>query len=155
VYDAPIHGNSGSGIRTGVPQTREGSFEWLQLTSRWFESIPEPFGPGYSVAFDKTIDTGNWKEIRLWVHVFINNYAQTPLTAGASLIVRFLHVFGGQLGGGGQFDYTQATISWKGFTSFIDGYVTAPIIGDKLRILCHPGNLPPGPYGLFVSYYLV
>ena len=88
-------------------------------------------------------------------HVFITNYATTPLTAAAKLRVEFLHVFGITLGGGGQYQYSQPIIPWNGVTSYINGYVSAPIIGEKLRILRLAENLPAGPYQLFVTYYLV
>jgi hypothetical protein len=29
------------------------------------------------------------------------------------------------------------------------------LIGNQLRLVCHPENLPPGPYKLYVTYYLV
>lgn len=118
------------------------------------DSAPTFSPPLYEV-FDQTIDTANWNEIRLWVHVFITNYATTPLTAAAKLRVEFLHVFGITLGGGGQYQYSQPVIPWNGVTSYINGYVSAPIIGEKLRILCLAENLPAGPYQLFVTYYLV
>jgi hypothetical protein len=102
---------------------------------------------------DKIIDTKKYAEIRLWVHLFVLGEAQ--VTETTKLNVRFMHVFGHQLGGGGQFDYAQRTIPWNHLTSFIDGYVTAPIIGDSLRILCIPESLPSGPYNVFVTYYLV
>jgi hypothetical protein len=40
-------------------------------------------------------------------------------------------------------------------TSYINGVATAPIIGEHLRIICTPESLPPGPYSVFVTYYLV
>jgi hypothetical protein len=113
------------------------------------------FSPPLNEVFDKTIDVGDWKEIRLWVHVFVSNYATTPVTAAAQLNVQFLHVFGVQLGGGGEFIYSNAVIPGDGFTSYINGYVSAPIIGEQLRIVCYAESLPPGPYELFVTYYLV
>ena len=63
------------------------------------ESAPTSLPPLHKV-FDKTIDVGNWNEIRLWVHVFVSNYNTTPLTSAAQLNVQFLHLFGAQLGGG-------------------------------------------------------
>jgi hypothetical protein len=113
------------------------------------------FPPPLHAVVDKIIDTAGARDIRVWVHVFVKNYAQTPVTAAAKLNVRFLHTFGGQLGGGGQFDYLQATIPWNHVTSYINGYVAAPIIGDKLRILCIADGVPAGPYQVFVTYYLV
>jgi hypothetical protein len=118
------------------------------------DSAPTFSPPLYEV-FDKTIDTADWNEIRLWVHVFVTNYATTPVTAAAKLKGEFFHVFGIVLGGGGQFPYRESVIPWNGFTSYINGYVSAPIIGEKLRIVCLAENLPAGPYELFVTYYLV
>ena len=114
-------------------------------------SFPAPL----RAVFDKTIETLGYSEIRVWVHVFVENYAKTPVTSAAKLNVRFMHLFGGQLGSGGQFDYKQSVIPWNSVTSFINGDVVAPIIGDKLRILCTAGDLPAGPYSVFVTYYLV
>ena len=113
------------------------------------------FPPPLHALCNKIIDTKNYAEIRLWVHVFILGFEHAPVTEAAKLKVRFVHVFGHQLGGGGQFDYTQRSISWNQVTSYINGYVTAPIIGDRLRILCIPESLPSGPYNVFVTYYLV
>jgi hypothetical protein len=113
------------------------------------------FPPPLNAVFDQVVDTADWKEIRVYVNIFVQNYGQNPVTAATKLNLRFMHVFGHQLGGGGQFDYMQRTISWNQVTSYINGYVTAPLIGDKLRILCIPESLPPGPYDVFVTYYLV
>ncbi len=110
----------------------------------------EPFGPGYDVLFDDRIQVDGWKEIRVWVHVFIDNYAATPVTNAAHLQVRFMHDFAGD-----SFDYETANIQFNGVTSYIDGYAAKPLIGKELRLLCHPVDLPPGPYQLSVTYLLV
>lgn len=110
-----------------------------------------PFGPGYDVLFDSKINVDGWKEIRVWVHVFIKNYATTPLTSAANLQLRFLHNFGLS----DSFDYEIANIQFNGTTSTIDGYTIKPIIGKELRLLCHPTNMPAGPYSLGVTYLLV
>jgi hypothetical protein len=110
----------------------------------------EPFGPGYDVLFDDRIQVDGWKEIRVWVHVFIDNYAATPITNAARLQVRFMHDFTA-----GSFDYEAAEILFNGVTSYIDGYTVKPLIGKELRLLCHPVDLPPGPYRLSVTYLLV
>ncbi len=112
--------------------------------------LPTPFGPGYDVLFDKNIAVDGWKEIRVWVHVFVDNYATTPATSAAQLELRFMHGFTN-----GSFDYEKAVIPWNGFTSYINGYVIKPIIGKQLRLLCHPINLPAPPYRLSVTYLLV
>ena len=110
-----------------------------------------PFGPGYDVLFDSKIKVDGWKEIRLWVHVFVENYAASPLTAAANLQVRFMHNFGS----GNSFDYATADIPFNGVTSYIDGYSIQPILGKELRLLCHPTGLPAGPYTLSVTCLLV
>ncbi len=110
-----------------------------------------PFGPGYDVLFDTKIKVDGWKEIRLWVHIFIENYMTTPLTDAARLQLRFMHDFGD----GNSFDYEAAEISFNGVTSYIDGYVIKSIIGKELRLICHPTGLPAGPYTLSVTYLLV
>ena len=112
-------------------------------------SLETPFGPGYPIVFDEKIDTEGFSEIRVWVHVSVKNYAATPVTNTTKLIVRFMHQFPG-----GSFDYTEGTIT-SDVTSYINGYLARPIIGERLRILCHPENLPPGPYRIFVTYYMV
>lgn len=130
----------------------------MSATPRYVELVRQDNCPGFPdplhAVVDKIIDTAGFNEIRVWVHVFVERYAHTPVTAAAKLNVRFMHVFGGQLGGGGQFDYAQASIPWNHVTSYINGYVTSPIIGDKLRILCSAESLPPGPYSVFVTYHL-
>lgn len=109
-----------------------------------------PFGPGYEVLFDSVIPVDGWKEIRVWVHVFVDNYAATPVTSSAQLELRFMHNFTG-----GSFDYEKATIPWNHVTSYIDGYAARPIIGKQIRLLCHPVSLPPPPYRLSITYLLV
>ncbi len=113
-------------------------------------AFDEPFGPGYLVAFDEVIDTRGFSEIRLWVHVFVDNYSTGPVTSQAELNVRFLHQFPG-----GSFDYERETLGWNHVTSYINGYAARPILGDSLRVLCNPRNMPPGPYDIFVTYLLV
>ncbi len=117
------------------------------------QDVPEfeaPFGPGYLVAFDEVIETKGYSEIRLWVHIFVDNYATGPVTSQAELNVRFLHQFPG-----GSFDYERETLGWNGVTSYINGYAARPILGEHVRVLCNPRNLPPGPYDIFVTYLLV
>ncbi|MCC6861063.1 MAG: hypothetical protein IT158_21020 [Bryobacterales bacterium] len=113
-------------------------------------ALATPFGPGYEVLFDLNLPVNGWKEIRVWVHVFVDNYAATPVTANAKLEVRLMHNFTG-----GSFDYEKAVIGWNGFTSYINGYLVKPVIGKEIRLLCHPVNLPPPPYRLTVTYLLI
>lgn len=113
-------------------------------------AFEEPFGAGYPVVFDKIIDTTGFSEVRVWVHVFANDYKDHPITPDAKLHVRFMHQF--KIG---SFDYAKETIGYNGVTSYIDGFCAQPVIGNSLRLLCHPENLPPGPYKVGVTYYLV
>jgi len=112
--------------------------------------VPTPVGPGYEILFDKEISVDGWKEIRVWVHVFVDNYAATPVTSSAKLELRFMHNFTG-----GSFDYDKVTIPWNHVTSYINGYAVKPLIGKKLRLLCHPVSLPIPPFRLTVTYLLV
>ncbi|MGM0384661.1 MAG: hypothetical protein ACQERF_01575 [Actinomycetota bacterium] len=124
--------------------------KYVQLLNVELEEFATPFGPGYEVAFDETIITAGYNEIRLWVHVFEDNYETTPITPAAQLEVRFMHQFVG-----GSFDYEKRTIGYNGMTSYINGYCAVPIIGNELRVLCRPTGMPPGPYTLQVTYHLV
>lgn len=120
------------------------------ITNQTLASASEPFGPGYQVLFDQIISVKGWKEICVWVHAFVDNYETTPInTAEALLNLRFMHKFSG-----GEFDYEKDSFETD-VTSYIDGYTIQPIIGEQLRLLCEPKNLPPGPYRLTVTYLLV
>jgi hypothetical protein len=102
------------------------------------------------VLFDSNLKVNGWKEIRVWVHVFVDNYAATPVTSAAKLELRFMHNFTS-----GSFGYETVTIPWNHVTSYINGYAIKPIIGKELRLFCHPVSLPPPPYRLTVTYLLV
>ncbi len=113
-------------------------------------ALATPFGPGYEVLFDLSIPVEGWKEMRVWVHVFADNYAATPVTSAAQLELRFMHNFTG-----GSFDYEKTVMHWNGVTSYINGYVVKPLIGKQIRLLCHPVGLPLPPYTLSMTYLLV
>jgi hypothetical protein len=121
------------------------------LSQQDVPALPTPFGAGYPVLFDETIDTHGYSEIRVWVHVFVRDYAAHPVTSNTKLALRFMHTFFGS----NSFDYEEAQLPWKGVTSYINGYTVKPLLGDKLRLLCHPDNLPTGPYDIYVTYCLV
>ncbi len=90
-------------MANSVPVTK-----YVELFSN--EVIPGPTNGGYDILFDQKIATDDWKEIRVWAHVFIVNYATTPLTPGANLLLRFMHDFGS----GDSFDYETANIPFTG-----------------------------------------
>lgn len=120
------------------------------VARRDVDQFDTPVGPGYEVAFDEVIDIRGYSEVRVWVHVFVNDYQAHPVTSTAELEVRFMHQFPG-----GSFDYERSTLGWNHVTSYINGYAVKPVLGEKLRVLCHPKNLPPGPYDIFATYLLV
>nr|WP_300147012.1 hypothetical protein [Propionicimonas sp.] len=132
-----------------MPPTTDSATRYVELINETLTAFPTPFGPTYDVAFDETFPTAGFKEIRLWVHIFADNYETTPITAGAQLEVRFMHVFTG-----GSFSYEELNID-EFAGSYINGYCVIPIIGDELRVVCHPTGMPPGPYHVNVTYYLV
>ena len=121
-----------------------------QLALKNLPAIPEPIGPGYGILFDETFNSGGFDELRVWVHLFVSDHARNPVTPNTRLILRFMHCFDQAE----SFDYEQHTIS-SSVTSYINGYAAVPIIGDHTRVLCHPENLPPGPYDLFMNCYLI
>ncbi len=125
--------------------------KYVELINNQTIAAPNnPIGPGYEVLFDSNIKVDGWKEIRVWVHVFVDNYQTTPVTSAAKLELRFMHNFTG-----GSFDYDKVAIPWNQVTSYINGYAIKPLIGKELRLLCHPVSLPPHPYRLSVTYLLV
>ena len=126
--------------------------KYVELIKNKVLAAPEtPLGPGYDELFEKKIPVSGWKEMRVWVHVFVDNYQTTPVTSATKLEIRFLHDFCT----GNSFDYAVTTLPYNGVTSYINGYAIQPIIGKEVRLICHPVNLPAGPYQLSVTYLLV
>jgi hypothetical protein len=120
------------------------------ITNQLIDQFQTPLGPGYLEVFNEVVDVTGWKEIRVWVHVFVENYNTTPIdTSTARLELRFMHNFSRN-----SFDYEEAIFQTT-VTSYIDGYAGKPIIGNQLRLICHPENLPPGPYTVSVTYLLL
>ena len=135
-----------------MPSPAPVSTKYVELIKDKVLAGPEaPFGPGYDVLFDEKIPVAGWKKIRVWVHVFVDNYETTPVTASTKLDVRFMHDFCGS----NSFDYAVTTLSYNHATSYINGVASQDIIGKELRLLCHPRHLPAGPYRLSVTYLLV
>ena len=114
-------------------------------------NFSEPIGPGYPEVFDKTFKTKGFSEIRIWVWVSVLAYETTPIAANSTLEVRFMHQFGSH----DSFDYEKGTITGIAGFSAIYGYVSKPAIGNETRVVCHPTNMPPGPYDIRVTCYLV
>jgi hypothetical protein len=126
--------------------------KYVELLAQYnVATFSEPIGPGYPEVFDQVIDVEGYSEIRVWVHVFIRDYQTQPIGPDTQLKVRFMH----QFVNGNSFDYDSGTVTtWAG-CSYINGYIAKPIIGKKLRILGVPIHMPPGPYDIIVTYYLV
>ena len=120
---------------------------YVELIARHY--VDEPFGPAHPVVFDEEFETAGFSEIRVWVHISVENYDTDPVTPDSRLTVRFYHRFPG-----GSFGYEEGAIS-SSVTSYIDGYLVKPIIGDRLRLACRATDMPPGPYRIDVTYYLV
>jgi hypothetical protein len=153
-----VHGEHGSSLTQSLQfiQGKEQSMCFLCPKTNYVELIAnqplpaptEPYGPGYPVLFDVSFPVKGWKEIRVWVHVFVDNYETTPITSSTRLELRFMHSFTG-----GSFNYEGAVFT-SDFTSYINGYTVIPLVGEQLRLVCHPENLPAGPYRLTVTYLL-
>lgn len=123
------------------------------IAGRVLPELPNPWGPGYPVAFDETIDTGCYSKIRVFVQLFAIDFENNAFTPAAGLHLRFMH----QFGGGNSFDYSEGEIPHSEGSS-IHGFVEKPIIGDRLRLVASPTPgfvLPPGPFRLHVTCYLV
>jgi len=120
------------------------------LARRNFSTVPEPVGTGYGILFDEAVVTAGFSEMRLWTHLFVSNHTAIPVTPNTRLVLRFMHCFGQSE----SLDYEQRILT-SSAASYINGYASVPIIGNLTRILCHPENLPPGPYDLYVDAYLV
>jgi hypothetical protein len=120
------------------------------ISNRFVSQFSTPTGPGYPVVFDEVVDVAGWKEVRVWVHVFVEDYKATPIDIStARLQLRFMHNFSGN-----SFGYEEATFHTT-VTSYINGFASKPIIGNTLRLFCHPENLPAGPYTISVTYLLI
>lgn len=105
---------------------------------------------GVPEALEHTIDTLGYRELRLFARVFITNYQHTPIdTAKARLTI---HLFHG--GGGASSGYASKVLTTR-VTSYIDGYLAAPILGSSTRFILLPEHLPDGPYLIGVTYYLL
>lgn len=107
--------------------------------------------PKFYVAFNEAIDTTDFSEIRLWVHIRVINFAATPILGNAKINVQFIHQ---RTTDNIPLAYAEDVITSK-MTSDIYGFLAMPIIGNSVEILGNPVNMPIGPYDLDVTYYLV
>ncbi len=95
-----------------------------------------------------TIETLGYSEIRFFVNVFVEKYKSNPIK-NAKINMRFFNNVQG-----GSWDY--ADYSTKSVvTSYIQGWTTQKIYGKSTRVWVWAENMPPGPYTITVTYYLI
>jgi hypothetical protein len=120
------------------------------ITKKNIAKFAEPV-PKFYVAFDEMVDTAGFSEIRLWACIRVINSVATPILGNAKVNVQFIHQ---RTSDNIPLAYSQDVITSK-MTSDIYGFLAIPIIGNSVEILGNPVNMPPGPYDLYVTYYLV
>lgn len=98
--------------------------------------------------FEETIDTAGYSEIRMFIHVFAEEFKKSPITNKTKIEATLFHEVRG-----GSWDYSKKEIRSE-VTSYIHGWFTEKVIGDKTRIVAFARNLPEGPYSVTVTYYL-
>ena len=121
--------------------------KYVELINKKVNTLDAPYG--IPLIFEETIDTANYSEIRMFIHVFIENYNQTPLTINSVIAATLCHNVSS-----GSWPYSNKEIKFS-VTSYIDGWFSEKIIGNKVRVVASAKNFPKGPYTLSASYYLV
>jgi hypothetical protein len=98
---------------------------------------------------DFTIDALGYKEVRVFVNLFDDQYKTQPLTGTSTLKLCFSH----EMSGMGT-PYKQYTFKQE-FGSYLCGFVTESVYGKTLKIAVDADNIPKGNYTLHLSYYLL
>ena len=95
------------------------------------------------------IDVLGYREIRVFAHLSANDSKHKPLPKESRLTIRFGH----ELKGMGT-SYVTTTFR-REFSAYIEGWVTQPVYGKKLKLIVDADNLPKGKYTLHLTYYLL
>jgi hypothetical protein len=95
-----------------------------------------------------TIETLGYSEIRFFVSIFVDNYKITPMK-NAKMNMRFFN--NTQRGSWDYAEYSTNSI----VTSYIQGWTIQKVYGKSTRIWVWTENMPPGPYTIDVTYYLI
>jgi hypothetical protein len=103
---------------------------------------------GLPTVGEYAIETLGYSEIRVFVNVFVENYKTTPIH-NAKLKMRFFHNVAG-----GSWNYADFSAN-SVVTSYIQGFTSQKIFGKSLRLWIWSENMPPGPYTVEVTYYLI
>ena len=110
--------------------------------------FPSPFG--VPLVGEYTFDTMGYSEIRVFARVFVKNYQTTPIPPGkATLSLMVCH-------GAGLSSIQVATKKVVStVTGEISGSLTDKLLGPHTRLLITAEHMPPGPYTVEVTYYLL
>ena len=104
---------------------------------------------GVPRVFEETIDATGYSEIRMFIHIFVDNYKTDPVTANSTIEANLFHSISG-----GSWPYSKREMK-SNVTSYINGWFSEKIIGNKVRVIATAKNLPRGPYTISVTYLLV
>jgi len=97
----------------------------------------------------RDIDTSCFKEIRLFVHVWNEDYRRNPFRRGARISISGFHNTPG-----GSWTYFTEDFPMS-VTSYIDGVAYIPVVGDRFRVVGWGFNLPNVLLEVTVTAYLV
>lgn len=130
----------------GAPEERLPSF--AAYSARGVASFPSP--NGRLQVLERSFETLGYREIRVFAQVSVDHYEAQPLALGsASLTLGFYHtteMFSALYG------VTRASAA---VTRCVDLVATQKVFGATTRILLTTEHLPPGPYSVDVTCYLL
>ncbi len=121
--------------------------KYVELIHKQVQAFESPYG--IPQIFETTIDVEGYSEIRIFIHVFAENYTYTPITSKTSIKATLYHCVSS-----GSWAYSEEVIT-SDVTSYINGWFSEKLIGDTLRIVAFAHDFPAGPYTVTVTYYLV
>lgn len=117
-------------------------------TVKGVASFPSPHGRPQ--VLEQVFDTLGYREIRVFAQVTIERHEVTPLAIGsASLTWSFYHSTGLSSSLYGQ---TKASAA---VTRCVDLVATQKVFGASTRVVLSADHLPPGPYTVDVTCYLL
>ena len=129
-----------------APEERLPSF--AEYSARDVAYFPSP--SGRLLVLERSFETLGYREIRVFVQVSVDHYEVHPLALGsASLTLGFYHtteLFSALYG------VTRASAA---VTRSVDLVATQKVFGATTRILLTAEHLPPGPYSVDVTCYLL
>ncbi len=118
------------------------------ISAKKVDSFSSPYGAPQ--VFEETIDTAGFSEIRMFVNVSVEDYEKHPVTKKTMIHATLFHT----VTNGSSHDYSRKEIRSE-VASYVSGWFSEKIIGNKTRVLALANDFPKGPYTVTVTYYLV